>query len=263
MKCRDAPLFGKSTDSFESVAKAFSDYWDNFVSVQTFSWKDEYKLTEAPNRRVRRIMEKENKKLRDKAKREYNEQVRHLVKTVKRRDPRVAHYTEQQQLKRQERQARADERRRAAAAQRQKDAAEFLEQVDDNTDEQFAQIFGDLENEYNHDERQEFACVACNNQYKSARALANHEKSKKHLQAVAKLKRELMQDELMMNEEDIQSESSDVVDDDDDDDDDCVVVAVLEFVVVLAVVVVVVVVDSLLPIVDVVTPASPSLSSSS
>ena len=54
--------------------------------------------------------------------------IQHLVKTVKRRDPRVAHYTEQQQLKRQERQARADERRRAAAAQRQKDAAEFLEQ---------------------------------------------------------------------------------------------------------------------------------------
>ena len=39
-------------------------------------WVEKYDLREAPERRVRRLMEAENKKLRDAAKKERNEEVR-------------------------------------------------------------------------------------------------------------------------------------------------------------------------------------------
>jgi len=46
------------------------------VSCRSFAWEDEYELKQAPNRRVQRAMEKENKKLRDAAKKKRNEVVR-------------------------------------------------------------------------------------------------------------------------------------------------------------------------------------------
>ena len=43
-------------------------------------------------RRVQRLMEKENKKLRDVGRKERNEEVRALVNFVRKRDPRVKAY---------------------------------------------------------------------------------------------------------------------------------------------------------------------------
>ena len=60
-----------------------SDSIENFVVVhdltsirQTFAWVDVYRTTDAPNRQIRRLMEKDNKKAREKARKEYNERVR-------------------------------------------------------------------------------------------------------------------------------------------------------------------------------------------
>jgi hypothetical protein len=76
-----APLFGSSASSDDDV-KAFYAYWESFSSKMTFEWTDEYDPAEvstvldavsaakgwfdgkqAPNRAIRRAVEKENKKV--------------------------------------------------------------------------------------------------------------------------------------------------------------------------------------------------------
>lgn len=57
-----------------------------------FSWADEYNPNDAPDRRIRRLIEAENKKSRLKEKRAFNEEIRSLVEYVKKRDPRWNEY---------------------------------------------------------------------------------------------------------------------------------------------------------------------------
>ncbi|KAI8351659.1 hypothetical protein B0O80DRAFT_455674, partial [Mortierella sp. GBAus27b] len=73
------PTFGMSTTPYDnnsdSDVKQFYNSWLTFSTQKTFAWCDKYRLSEAPDRRVRRAMEKENKKLRDVARKEFNETV--------------------------------------------------------------------------------------------------------------------------------------------------------------------------------------------
>jgi len=85
----DLPVFGNSKTEYSQVRR-FYNFWGGFVTTKNFSWKDMYKATELPNRQIRRLAEKENKKEREKAKRQFNEVVKRLVALVKRQDPRVA-----------------------------------------------------------------------------------------------------------------------------------------------------------------------------
>lgn len=62
--------------------------------MRPYSWLDKYNietLKEVP-RRVQRLMEKENKKLRDVGRKQRNEEIRALVNFVRKRDPRVKAY---------------------------------------------------------------------------------------------------------------------------------------------------------------------------
>jgi len=58
-----APPFGTSASEYTDV-KRFYDYWLGFSSTQTFARYEKYSLAEAPTRQIRRLMEKDNKKLR-------------------------------------------------------------------------------------------------------------------------------------------------------------------------------------------------------
>lgn len=73
------PSFGCSTtdydNSSDSDVKQFYNAWLTFSSQKSFSWCDKYRLSEAPDRRIRRAMEKENKKFRDAARKEFNDTV--------------------------------------------------------------------------------------------------------------------------------------------------------------------------------------------
>jgi len=84
----DYPSFGHADDSYEDVVKPFYAVWNGFSTRKTFSWKDIYRYSDAPDRRVRRIMEKENKRLREEGIREFNDAVRSLIAFVRKRDPR-------------------------------------------------------------------------------------------------------------------------------------------------------------------------------
>lgn len=54
----------------------FYSYWLSFSTCKSYAWEDKYELKQAPNRRVQRLMEKENKKLRDAGRKKRNEVVR-------------------------------------------------------------------------------------------------------------------------------------------------------------------------------------------
>jgi DnaJ family protein A protein 5 len=80
--------FGDGDSKWEQVS-AFYKAWESYSSCLSFAWADQYDTKEAPDRRVRRAMEDENKKARRKARRERNEDILALVHFCKRRDPRV------------------------------------------------------------------------------------------------------------------------------------------------------------------------------
>lgn len=79
------PSFGNSKTPFAdqdgylgygAYARDFYAAWMNFSSVKSFAWMDKWRLPDAPNRYVRRAMEKENRKAREVARKEYNDTVR-------------------------------------------------------------------------------------------------------------------------------------------------------------------------------------------
>ncbi|ROV89331.1 hypothetical protein VMCG_09621 [Cytospora schulzeri] len=197
------PPFGSSTDDYDSVAKPFYSAWSGFATAKSFSWKEKWRLAEAPDRRVRRLMEKENKKMRDEAIRDFNDAVRSLVAFVKKRDPRYVPNT-QSEADRQKilRDSAAAQAARAREANRQKlseavvaDWAHSREDEDDHDDE--------YNNEYNYEyaseeesEPEEFECVVCDKIFKSEKQLEAHEKSKKHTKAVQQLRRQMKKEGL-------------------------------------------------------------------
>lgn len=83
------PSFGTSTSEYETVVRPFYAYWSGYCTALTFDHLDKYNTTEAENRRILRAMEKENKKVKEQAKKERNTNVRNLVEFIKKRDKRL------------------------------------------------------------------------------------------------------------------------------------------------------------------------------
>lgn len=193
-----APFFGESTSPYESV-KQFYAHWMSFSTTKSFSWKDVYKVTEAPNRQIRRIMERENKKERDRAKKAYNELVRRLIAYVRRQDKRLMEYIQAEQKEKEERDAKkkAEQQRNKESMKKElemakKLAEERLDKLDLNEfetelDEKDKQKVGLVDNEI-----LELYCYACKKKFKSDKQWANHEKSKKHIIAVEKMRQEIL-----------------------------------------------------------------------
>lgn len=186
----DYPPFGHKADSYGDVVKQFYAGWSGFSTKKTFSWKDIYRYSEAPDRKVRRMMEKENKRLRDEGIREFNDAVRTLLAFVRKRDPRYKPNTqsdaERQQAMREAAKAQAIRARAANAARIQQEVPEWAksrepEEVEESDDEEEL-------------EEVEFECVACRKIFKSERQFEAHEKSKKHQKAVQTLKRKMHKD---------------------------------------------------------------------
>ena len=108
--------FGDADADWATV-QDFYQSWESFSSALNFAWEDKYNVHEdAPNRRVRRLMEDDNKKQRKAAKKEYNNDILQLVAFVKRRDPRVKAKKEEQEREKREKTAKQkqeqDERKR-------------------------------------------------------------------------------------------------------------------------------------------------------
>ncbi|CZS73971.1 hypothetical protein SNK03_009473 [Fusarium graminearum] len=207
---RDYPIFGSSDDDYEDVVKPFYNAWAGFSTVKSFAWKDKYRLSDAPDRRVRRLMEKENKKMRDDAIREFNDAVNFLVSFVRKRDPRYlpnsqTHDERQASLRNA---AAAQAARSRAANQERMSAFEIPEWAQARSDENGVE--GDFSESEEESEVEILECVVCNKTFKSEKQLEAHEKSKKHTKAVQQLRRQLKREgaELQLDEASPQSQET-------------------------------------------------------
>ncbi len=72
----EAPTFGDTTSDYDEVVGPFYGYWSSYCTARSYVWVEKYDTREAPNRQIRRLMEQDNKKLREKARKERNEEVR-------------------------------------------------------------------------------------------------------------------------------------------------------------------------------------------
>ena len=162
----------------------FYKNWCNFQTIRTFSWYDKWDIRDAPNRKIRRLMEKENKKLRDKAKKKYIDNIIKTVQFIKLNDPRIKSYKlkeielkkvkdlELKQFKKQQAQLKA-----LAREQYKVQEAERL----DLQQEQMRKNYGDQSDDQEditpiYDEF--YKCVICRKIFKSEKQLDNHEQSK-------------------------------------------------------------------------------------
>ncbi|XP_021285495.1 DNAJ protein JJJ1 homolog [Herrania umbratica] len=188
---KEAPLMGNLESPYGQVT-AFYNYWLGFSTVMDFVWVDEYDVMAGPNRKSRRVMEEENKKLRRKAKREYNETVRGLAEFVKKRDKRVIDMS----MKRKEEMERRKEEERERKRKMEK---ERLERVRAYAEPEWVKAEEEEEDDWEEMEEKavekELYCVACGKKFKSEKQWKNHEQSKKHKEKVAELRESFVDEE--------------------------------------------------------------------
>lgn len=160
------------------------------------------------------------------ARREYNENVRNLARFVKKRDKRVMAYEQREKAEELARAASAkqaaSQAAEAARSQRQKFAAEEHKRLDEQArvrKERYGEIDEAEEAERSAKAKAkpavELECFVCGKSFKSEAQYANHEKSKKHIDAV---KREQALQEDMLNDSDDEDESASGSEDDADAD---------------------------------------------
>lgn len=188
----DYPEFGLDNDDYEEVVRPFYAAWNGFATKKSYAWKDQYKLSDAPDRRIRRAMEKENKKLREEAIQEFNEAVRSLVAFVRKRDPRVQN-NQKSEAERQKalREATAAQAARSRAARQAKmqeyEAQAISDWAQSRTQDEHEGGFSS-ESEV---EEHEYDCVVCDKTFKSEAQFKAHEKSKKHQKLLKQLQKEM------------------------------------------------------------------------
>lgn len=186
------PEFGSKDDDYEDIVRPFYSAWAGFATKKSYSWKDQYRLSDAPDRRIRRLMEKENQKLRDEAIAEYNDAIRSLVAFVRKRDPRVQNNqkseAERQQMLRQSAQDQAARMRAKRQAEMDKAAGNGISSWAHTAAKDEHEGGFSSESEV---EEHEYDCVVCDKTFKSEKQFHVHEKSKKHIKLLKELKRDM------------------------------------------------------------------------
>lgn len=207
------PEFGKSDSSYEEVKK-FYGYWSSFCTKKSYTWLNTYDISEAENRRIVRLMEQENKKVRDRAKRERNEEIRALVEFVRKRDKRVQQYADYLKQKTLENSKKAEEHRKKMIAEHKKNIASYKEcewSKFSNFQKELEEIESSMASEFNdqsdESDNDDLFCVACNKYFKTEKSFGSHEKSKKHKDNVVILKNSMIEEENEVNGNNSDSDS--------------------------------------------------------
>lgn len=184
---KEAPVMGNLDSPYAQVT-AFYSYWMGFCTVMDFCWVDQYDVMAGPNRKSRRLMEDENKKLRKKAKREYNDTVRGLAEYVKKRDKRVIDMQVKKGLEMDKKREEERERKKELERIKMEKARAYEDpewaRVGDEFDGLGDDVVGDEEDEQ-EEELNELYCAVCKKKFKSDKQWKNHEQSKKHKEKVA------------------------------------------------------------------------------
>ena len=193
------PDFGMPDTLYEDGVRDFYNYWQSYCTLKSYVWHDKYDIRQAANRPTVRLMEKENRKLRDAARRNRSEEVRALAAFVKKRDRRVHAYIKQREEKDRALKEASEKKRIKQIKENQK----LLEEYEEQEWMSFANMQRDLDEIESHfkdksasdsdsvEDIHRFYCVACEKSFKSEKALTNHEKSKRHRDNVDLIKQEM------------------------------------------------------------------------
>ncbi|KAH7912019.1 DnaJ-domain-containing protein [Hygrophoropsis aurantiaca] len=191
------PSFGYSTWTWAATtkqseaARLFYNAWINFSTTKEFTWMEQWNIAEAPDRRVRR--QKDNKKARDDARKDYNDTIRSLALFIRKRDPRYKTYlTQQAQINTNK---ASGSNTPSASRPRPNLADAYVEQEWQKTSGRS----GDDDLEWaaaEGEDPEEWECVACGKTFRSEAAWDSHERSKKHMKEIEKLKREMLHDDV-------------------------------------------------------------------
>ncbi|GFY75852.1 dnaJ homolog subfamily C member 21 [Trichonephila inaurata madagascariensis] len=217
----EVPNFGYSYSSYEEVVRDFYAYWQSYCTAKSYSWVDQFSLSEARKsgvgRQVIRAMEKDNKKSRDQHKKARNEEVRALVAFVKKRDKRVQAHKKKEKERKLEKAKKAEELRKQQILERNKLFESYKESewlANPDVESQFNEIESAIDatfgNSSSIDEDVEevndldaLYCFACQKDFRSEKAFKNHENSKKHKENVILLKYLMQEEEKLQNNEEV------------------------------------------------------------
>ncbi|KAF1946581.1 DnaJ-domain-containing protein [Clathrospora elynae] len=189
----DYPSFGHKDDEYEGAVRAFYMAWNDFQTVKSYAWQEEFKLANAWNRQLRRDWDYWNTRGRQEGRKEFSDAVNTLIAFVRKRDPRYTPKTDEQKAK-----AQRDARKAQAARAR----AAHLAKLEQETVPSWATPCPATALEEESEEEVEevhYECVACNKIFKSERQWEAHERSKKHQKAVESLKRKMQKDNVHLN----------------------------------------------------------------
>jgi len=111
---RKAAEFGNEDSSREDVMKFYQE-WSGFSTMKQFAYVDQYNPNDAPNRRIKRLIEQDNKKERYKERGRFNDKLRDLLAYIKSKDPRIEKFAKEDALRKE--QKRKEEEQRAIEKQ--------------------------------------------------------------------------------------------------------------------------------------------------
>lgn len=246
------PKFGNSTSDYEKIVGPFYGFWQSYSTKKSYSWLCPHNINEIRDRRILREIEKETRKLAQKARKDRNEEVRALVSFVRKRDKRVQQYkilleekAEQNRIKQNQKRLEQIKKNRLEMETMSKSTVlnvdgyeEMLRQMektyassddddydddDGNDNSDMGEIIDraeDLEvNCESDDDEEEYIdhlyCVACNKSFKNESSFKNHETSKKHLSNIERLKREMLDEDAGFKENESLDENHDSNDSED------------------------------------------------
>ncbi|KAF5278038.1 hypothetical protein FQR65_LT15810 [Abscondita terminalis] len=185
----EPPSFGYSTSDYNEVVRPFYSYWASYNTKRSYSWLNLHR----------------NRKIRLKAKKDRNEEVRALVAFVRKRDKRVHENSKRMEAKVLENRQKQEKICKQKRLQRHKELSNSKPLPDwitfDEVESQLKSIeisliqqFGEHLSDEEYDGL-DLYCVACDKSFKSDNGLKNHESSKKHKQNVEILKSSILQEE--------------------------------------------------------------------
>ncbi|XP_058059147.1 dnaJ homolog subfamily C member 21 [Anopheles bellator] len=225
------PKFGDSQSDYDSVVRQFYGHWEGFCTKKSYAWLNPHNVAEIRDRRVLKAIEKENKKVQQKARKERNEEIRSLVLFVKKRDRRVLAYKKLLE-------ERATQNRLKSQQNRLEQIRRHQQEIERNSSNHFNEAYEEqlrkLEASYadsseedsnpecdgatnglgeamaglsvgqdeNGDESfyvDDLYCVACDKMFTNRKSYENHESSRKHRQNVELLRQEMREESALDN----------------------------------------------------------------
>lgn len=192
----DAVNFGDENSSKEEVYAFYKD-WIGFCSIKKFAFVDVYDPREAPNRRIKRLIENDNNRVRNRERLKFNDKMNDLILHVRGKDPRWKAFQAEEAAIRNARKREQEEERKIKHEEDteklrayREDLAEFYKK-----EEEEALLRGDIEEVF----EEEFRCGMCKKSFKKEGQFDNHMRSKQHKKMEVQVK--ALREELELDEE--------------------------------------------------------------